>query len=141
MTPIFPEFISTDQQQWVIALVSEKSVCYICSSTKIRNAVKQAFRDSGVTDAGALHYKEAADMIIKAVRKTTSQELEGITFTDGNGKFLTISRTSSEHNYEPTHEVASVSLVQRPKPASRRYDKYLTRRRAEIRARLQKLAE
>ena len=141
MSAVYPEFISTDQQQWVISLVSEKSVCYVCSSTKLRNAINQAFRESGVNDASALHFKEAADMIIKAVRKTTDQELKGITFTDGNGKFLTISKTSFEHNFEPTHEVASISPVQRTKPAPRRYDRNLTRRRAEIRARLQKLAE
>ena len=136
MSAIFPEFISPDRQQWVISLVSEKSVCCICSSTKLRNAVNQAFQEKGVTDADALHFKEAADMIIKAVRKTTGQELEGITFTDGNGKFLTVSRTSCEHNFEPTHEAVSES-----KPAPRRYDRNLTKRQAEIRARLQKLAE
>ena len=139
MTPIFPEFISPDQQQWVIALVSEKSVCYICSSTKLRNAINQAFRESGVTDASALHFKEAADMIIKAVRKTTDQELKGITFTDGNGKFLTVSRTSCEHNFEPTSVDESEPDS---KPVSRRpLDRSLLKRQTEIRARLQKLAE
>ncbi len=136
MSSIFPEFISPDQQQWVISLNTESSACYVCSSTKLRNAVKQAFQDSGVTDAGALHYKEAADMIIKAVRKTTDQELKGITFTDGKDKFLTISKTSFEHNFEPTHEAMSDS-----KPASLRTNKNLSKRQAEIRTRLQALAE
>ena len=141
MSAIFPEFISPDRQQWVISLVSEKSVCYICSSTRLRNAINQAFQENGVTDAEALHYKEAADMIIKAIRKTTDQELEGITFTDGNGKFLTISKTSFEHNFEPTHDIAPESAVRRTKPAPRRNVGNLTKRQAEIRARLQKLAE
>ena len=141
MSAISPIFISPDRQQWVIALVSEMSVCYVCSSTKLRNAINQAFKENDVTDSEALHFKEAADTIIKAVRKITDQELKGITFTDGNGKFLTISKTSCEHNFEPTHETIPESPVQRPKPAPRRYDRNLTKRQAEIRARLQKLAE
>ena len=139
MSTISPIFISPDQQQWVIALPSEVSVCYVCSSTKLRNAINQAFKENGVTDSEALHYKEVAGSILKAIKQVTGESLEAISFSDGNGKFLTVSRTSCEHNFEPTHEVAP---EQDHKPASRKpLDKSLLKRRAEIRARLQKLAE
>ena len=139
MSAITPIFISPDRQQWVMSLETEKSVCYVCSSTKLRNAINQAFQESGVTDAEALHFKEAADMIIKAVRKTTDQELDSITFTDGKGKLLTISKTSCKHNFEPT---PVVEFEPERKPASRKpLDKNLLKRRSEIRVRLQKLTE
>ena len=139
MSAIIPIFISPDRQQWIIALPSEVSACYICSSTKLRNAIKQAFEKDSITDASVLHFKEVANMIIKSVKKVAGQELEAIRFTDDDGKFLTVSRTSCEHNFEPTPVVESEP---ESRPVSRRpLDKSLLKRRAEIRARLQKLAE
>ena len=139
MSAIFPKFISPDRQQWVISLNTESSACYICSSTELRDAINQKLQDNNASDASAMHFKEAADMIINAVKKSTGQELEVITFTDGNGKFLTISKTSCEHNFDPTPEAVSEPDT---KTASHKpLDKSLLKRRAEIRARLQKLAD
>ena len=139
MSAIFPIFISPDRQQWVIALVSEMTACYVCSSTKLRNAINRRFQEDGVTDSEALHYKEVARTILKAIKQVTGESMKAISLSDGNGKYLIISETSCEHNFDPTPVVESEP---ESRPASRRpLDKSLLKRRAEIRARLQKLAE
>ena len=139
MSTISPIFVSPDRQQWVIALSSEASVCYVCSSTKLRNAINRGFQEEGFTDSEALHYKEVAGLMLKAIKQVTGKSLEAISFSDGNGKFLTISKTSCEHNFESTPKVES---EQETKQASHKpLDKNLLKRRAEIRARLQKLAD
>ena len=147
MNAISPVFIAPDLQQWVIAINSEEAELYICSSTKFQNAINQAFKQNGVTDAEAIFYKDAANMIINAIRKITRQELEEFTYTDGNGKFLTIAPEAFEHNFEPTHE-ADDGDEHKPAPADITDNKkthsgsesWRIRQRAEIRARLQKLA-
>ena len=139
MSAIVPIFISPDRQQWVIALPSQESVCYVCSSTRFRNAININFQENGVTDSEALHYKEVAGSMLKAIKQVTGKSLEAISFSDGKGKYLTVSLTSCEHNFEPTPIAESEPDK---KPASRKpLDKNLLKRRAEIRARLQKLAE
>ena len=139
MSAIIPIFISLDRQQWVIALPSQESVCYVCSSTKLRNAINRRFQENGVIDSEALHYKEVAGAMLSAIKQVTGESLEAISFSDGNGKFLKISKTSCEHNFEPTPVNESEPDA---KPVSHRpLDKSLLKRQAEIRARLQKLAE
>ena len=139
MSAIFPVFISPDRQNWIIGMITEETVTYLCSSTKLRNALNQRFRESGTEKAVAQHYKEAARSFIDAIKQVTGKNLEAIKFTDGKGKFLTISRTSCEHNFEPTPEVESEPDSN---PASRKpLDNSMSKRQAEIRARLQKLAE
>jgi hypothetical protein len=138
MSAITPIFISSDRQQWIIALASEASVCYVCSSTKLRNAINQEFKENGVTGSEALHYKEVAGTMLSAIKQVTGNNLEAISFSDGNGKFLKISKTSCEHNFEPTP-------VEEPKPkdkpvSAKPLDKSRLKRQAEIRARLEKLA-
>jgi len=136
MSAIAPIFISSDRQQWIIALQSEASVCYICSSTKLRNAINKEFQESRVTGSEALHYKEVATAMLNAIKQVTGKSLEAISFSDGNGKFLKISQTSFEHNFDPTQ-------IEEPdsKPASHKtIDKSILKRQAEIRARLEKLA-
>ena len=64
MSAIIPIFISPDRQQWIIALASEASVCYVCSSTKLRNAINRGFQEEGITDSEALHYKEVAGAML-----------------------------------------------------------------------------
>ena len=139
MSAIMPIFISSDRQQWIIALASEASVRYVCSSTKLRNAINWRFKEEGVTDSEALHYKEVATAMLNAIKQVTGESLEAISFSDGTGKFLKISKISCEHNFEPTPIVESEldgKTVSRRPP-----DRSLQKRRAEIRARLQKLAE
>jgi|GEM_PF-1968069 len=136
MSAIAPIFISSDRQQWIIALQSEASVCYICSSTKLRNAINKEFQESRVAGSEALHYKEVATAMLNAIKQVTGKSLEAISFSDGNGKFLKISQTSFEHNFDPTQ-------IEEPdsKPASHKtIDKSILKRQAEIRARLEKLA-
>ena len=130
-----PIFISPDRQQWLIALPSEESVCYVCSSTKLRNAINRRFQEEGNTDSEALHYKEVARTMISAIKQTTGESLKSIKFSDGNGKYLTISETTFEHNFDPTP-------VEEPnnKPVSlKSTDGNRLKRQAEIRARLEKL--
>ena len=129
MSTIFPVFISPDRQNWIIGMITEETVTYLCSSTKLRNALNQRFRESGTEKAVAQHYKEAARSFIDAIKQVTGKNLEAIKFTDGKGKFLTISRTSCEHNFDPTP-------VDEPGIKSG-----MSKRQAEIRARLQKLVE
>jgi hypothetical protein len=138
MSALFPIFISSERQQWIIALQSEASVCYVCSSTKLRNAINQEFQENGVTGSEAMHYKEVAGTMINAIKQVTGKDLEAISFSDGNGKFLKISKTYCEHNFEPTP-------VEEQKPedkpvSAKPLDKSRLRRQAEIRARLEKLA-
>jgi hypothetical protein len=138
MSAIAPIFISQDRQLWIIALASEASVCYVCSSTKLRNAINQKFQENGVTDSEALHYKEVAGAMLNAIQQVTGESLEAISFSDGNGKFLKISKTSCEHNFEPT---PVEEPQQENKPVSAKpVDKSRSKRQAEIRARLEKLA-
>ena len=102
MSAIIPIFISADRQNWIIALPSEESVCYVCSSTKLRNAINRRFLKEGVEDSEALHFKEVARTMIGAIRKVTGENLKAISFSDGNGKYLTVSETACEHNFDPT---------------------------------------
>jgi len=136
MPAIAPIFISSDRQQWIIALQSEASVCYICSSTKLRNAINKEFQESRVAGSEALHYKEVATAMLNAIKQVTGKSLEAISFSDGNGKFLKISMASCEHNFEPTPFDEPDSKPASPKPI----DKSRLKRQAEIRARLEKLA-
>ncbi|MBC8277879.1 MAG: hypothetical protein H8E46_06580 [FCB group bacterium] len=136
MSAIIPIFVSADRLNWIIALPSEESVCYVCSSTKLRNAINQRFEEEGVADSEALHYKEIARTMIQAIKQVTGNNLEAISFSDGNGKFLTISKTSCEHNFDPTQEEKSES-----KSASPRNGENLSKRQADILARLKKLSE
>jgi len=136
MSALFPIYISSDRQQWIIALQSEASVCYVCSSTKLRNAINKEFQENGVTDSEALHYKEVATAMLNAIKQVTGKSLEAISFSDGNGKFLKISMTSFEHNFEPTPVEEPDNKPVSPKPL----DKSRLKRQAEIRARLEKLA-
>ena len=141
MKNIYPEFISPDGQQFVIAMATEDTIAHICSSTKLRNAINQTLKENEVTNESAMHYKEAASNIIKAIKEVTEQELEAIKLTDGNGKFLTISKKSFEHNFEPTHEIAldPETVTWR---AEKNHDREAIRKKqAEIRSRLQKLAD
>ena len=148
MSIISPVFIAHDRQQWVIAINSEEAELYICSSTKFQNAINQAFKQNGVTDAEAIFYKDAANMIINAIRKITRQELEEFTYSDGNGKFLTIKPEAFEHNFEPTHEHDDgdePKLVPANIPDNKKIysgsESWRIKQRAEIRARLQILAD
>ena len=148
MSTIHPVFISPDLQQWVIAINSEEAELYICSSTKFRNAIKQAFKENSVIDAEAIFYKDAANIIINAIKTVTEQKLEAFTYSDGNGKFLTIAPESFEHNFEPTHEADAddePKLAPVDIPAKKitpgESDNWRIKQRAEIRARLQKLAD
>ena len=138
MPAIAPIFISSDRQQWIIALQSEASVCYLCSSTKMRNAINKEFKENGVTDSEALHYKEVATAMLNAIKQVTGKSLEAISFSDGNGKFLKISKISCEHNFEPT-PVDESEPIEKPVSA-KPLDKSRLKRQAEIRARLEKLA-
>ena len=146
MNAISPAFISPDRQQWVIAINSEEAELYICSSTKLLDVIKQAFEENGVIDAEAIFYKDAANMIINAIKKVTGLELEAFTYSDSDGKFLTIAPKSFEHNFEPTHEV---DVEPKPVPVDipakkitpSGSDNWRIKQRAEIRARLQKLAD
>ena len=98
---IIPEFISTDGNTWVFSLVSENGLCCLCSSTKLRNAVNKEFRQNDVDDASALHFKEAARMIIRSIKEAAGQNLSAITFSGENGKYLSISQKGFEHNFRP----------------------------------------
>ena len=127
MSAIIPLFISADRLNWLIALPSAEFVCYVCSSTKLRNALNSRLQEDGVKDSQALHYKEVARMMIQAVRQATGKNLKAIKFTDGNGKYLTVSETSCDHNFDPT-------------PVEETDAKNgMSERQAEIMARLQKL--
>ena len=136
MSAIAPIFISSDRQQWIIALQSEASVCYVCSSTKLRNALNSKFQEAGVSNSEALHFKEVAGTMIQAIKQVTGESLKAISFSDGNGKYLTISETSCEHNFDPTPVAEPVEKPVSAKPL----DKDRLKRQAEIRARLEKLA-
>ena len=139
MKNIQPEFVSPDRQQFVFAMNTNESTIYVCSSTKLRNAINQTLRENKVTNESAMHFKEVATTIIKSIKEVTGQEIDTITLTNGNGKYLTISQKAFEHNFEPTPEIAS---EQDSKPPSRTPpDRSLLKRRAEIRTRLQKLAD
>ena len=129
MSAIIPLFISADRLDWIIALPSQESVCYVCSSTKLRNAINRRFQEDGVKDSEALHYKEVARTMIQAIKQTTGKSLQAIKFSDGNGKYLTVSETTCEHNFDPTP-------VEEPGN-----NNGMSEKQAEIRARLQKLAE
>ena len=126
---MLPIFISPDRQQWLIALPSEESVCYVCSSTKLRNAINRRFQEEGNTDSQALHYKEVARTMIQAIRQATGKNLKSIKFTEGTGKYLKISETSAEHNFDPTP-------VEAPDTKSG-----MSEKQAEIMSRLLKLSE
>ena len=129
MSAIIPLFISADRLNWLIALPSAESVCYVCSSTKLRNAINSRFQEEGNTDSEALHYKEVARTMIQAIRQATGKNLKSIKFTDGTGKYLKISETSAEHNFEPTP-------VEAPDTKSG-----MSEKQAEIMSRLLKLSE
>ena len=126
---MLPIFISPDRQQWLIALPSEESVCYVCSSTKLRNAINRRFQEEGNTDSEALHYKEVARTMISAIKQATGKNLKSIKYTDGTGKYLKISETTAEHNFDPTPVVETGS------------ENGMTEKQAEIMSRLLKLSE
>ena len=102
MSSIFPIYISADRQNWIIGMAAEDGISYLCSSIKLRNSLNQKFRDSGQYNTVAQHFKEAARSFIDAIKQVTGKTLEAIKFTDGKGKFLNISPTSFEHNFEPS---------------------------------------
>lgn len=129
MSAIIPLFISADRLDWIIALPSQESVCYVCSSTKLRNAINRRFQEDGVKDSEALHYKEVARTMIQAIKQTTGKSLQAIKFSDGNGKYLTVSETTCEHNFDPTP-------VEEPGN-----NNGMSEKQAEIMSRLQKLVE
>ena len=129
MSAIIPIFISADRQDWLIALPSAESICYVCSSTKLRNAINSRFQEDGNTESKALHYKEVARTMIQAIRQATGKKVETIKYTDGTGKYLKISETSAEHNFDPTPVVETGS------------ENGMTEKQAEIMARLLKLSE
>jgi len=123
---IIPEFISADGSTWVFSLVSENGLCCLCSSTKLRNAVNKEFQRNDVDDASALHFKEAARMIIRSVKQAAGQNLAAITFSGEEGKYLSISQKGFEHNFHPEDV---------PEPQSERQ-----RQRREILSRLKTAA-
>ncbi len=98
---IIPEFISADGETWVFSLLSDNGLCCLCSSTKLRNVVNKSFQQNNVDDASALHFKEAARMIIRSVREVTGQKLSVITFAGEEEKYLSISPEGFEHNFQP----------------------------------------
>ena len=113
---IIPEFISADGETWVFSLLSDNGLCCLCSSTKLRNAVNKSFQQNNVEDASALHFKEAARMIIRSVREVTGQKLSVITFAGEEEKYLSISPQGFEHNFQP----ADVLPVQSDQQQKRR---------------------
>lgn len=98
---LIPEFISADGETWVFSLISENGLCCLCSSTKLRNAVNKSFHQNNVEDASALHFKEAARMIISSVKQAAGQKLSVISFYGEDGKYLSISPKGFEHNFRP----------------------------------------
>ena len=98
---IIPEFISADGETWVFSLLSDNGLCCLCSSTKLRNAVNKSFQQNNVEDASALHFKEAARMIISSVKEVTGEKLSVISFSGAAGKYLSISPKGFEHNFQP----------------------------------------
>ena len=136
MSAIIPIFISADKLDWIIALPSEESVCYVCSSTKLRKAINRKFQEDGVSDSEALHYKEIARTMLNAIKQVTGENLKAISFSDGNGKYLTVSETSYEHNFDPT----PVEELDANSSSGNRSKKVLSKRQAEILARLKNLS-
>ncbi|NQS98559.1 MAG: hypothetical protein HQ591_08900 [candidate division Zixibacteria bacterium] len=153
MKNIQPEFVSPDRQQFVFAMNTNESTVYVCSSTKLRNAINQTLKENEVTNESAMYFKETANAIIKSIKEITGQEIDTITLTNGNGKYLTISQKSFEHNFEPTHEIAldpetvtrrAESKERRsafPTNNEKRNQETIRMKQAEIRTRLQKLAD
>ncbi len=135
MSSIFPEYISPDGLQFVFALAYEETVTYICSSTKLRNAIAEVLNEKlRPAPDSAQHYKEAAEAIIKSIKTVTGETLNAVTFENAEGKFLTISPTYFQHNFPPTREEDEVII--NPSDGAAK----MTKRQAEIRARLEKLA-
>ena len=145
MKNIQPEFVSPDRQQFVFAMNTNESTIYVCSSTKLRNAINQTLKENEVTNESAMHFKEVATAIIKSIKEVTGQEIDTITLTNGNGKYLTISQKSFEHNFEPTHEISPdpetvTRRAEKKMPDKKKHDQETIRKKqAEIRTRLQKL--
>ncbi len=129
MDPIYPIFISTNRQQWIISLYTGKSVCYICSSIKIRNVIDQLINKNNEPLIRIFHYREIVHMLNETVKEITGRELDKIPLTDGKGKFLVISKTSAKHNFEPT-----------PEPEQSKIS-HLIKRQVKIQARLRAIGE
>ena len=145
MSIIYPEFVSPDKQQFVFAMNTNEFTTYICSSTKLRNAIKQTLNNH--TSESAICFKETATAIIKSIKEVTNQKIDAITLTNGNGKYLTISQKSFEHNFEPTQESTPnpetvTWRAEKKMPDKKNHDHETIRmKQAEIRSRLQKLAD
>ena len=151
MSPISPLFVSPDRKQFVIAMADKNTTIHICSSTKLRNALNEAFIENGIENESAMHYKEVAAIFINATKEVTGQVLEAIKFSDGNGKYLTVSQKSFEHNFDTTLEIVvdcedeslQVDLSDQKKIShtADESNNWQIKQRAKIRARLQKLAD
>ena len=113
---IIPEFISADGETWVFSLISENGLCCLCSSTRLRNAINKSFQQNNVEDASALHFKEAARMIIRSVKEVTGEKLSAISFSGEEGKYLSISAKGFQHNFHP----ADIPPVQSDRQRQRR---------------------
>ena len=151
MTPISPLFVAPDRKQFVIAIADKNNTTHICSSKKLQDALNAAFIKNGVENESAVHYKKIATVFIKATEEVTGQVLETIKFSDGNGKYLTVSQKSFEHNFDTTLEIVvdcedeslQVDLSDQKKIShtADESNNWQIKQRAKIRARLQKLAD
>lgn len=108
MESISPIFVSTNRQQWIIAYYNGESVCWICSSIKVKNAI-------GKFTAPPLkifYHRELAHIINGPLRKMTGKGLEKIPLCDGKGNFLVISEIlKAEHTFEPTPEPGRAETI------------------------------
>ena len=149
MTPISPLFVAPDRKQFVIAIADKNNTTHICSSKKLQDALNAAFIKNGVENESAVHYKKIATVFIKATEEVTGQVLETIKFSDGNGKYLTVSPKSFDHNFDTTivvdneNEPKQVDFPDKKKIShtAEESNNWQTKQRAKIRARLQKLAD
>ena len=149
MPPIFPVFVSPDRQQFVIAVTAENNTTHICSSKRLQDALNAAFIENGVENESAIHYKKIANILIEATEEVTGQVLEAIKLADENGKYLTVSPKSFNHNFDTTivvdneNELKQVDLPDKKKIShtADESNNWQTKQQAKIRARLQKLAD
>jgi len=132
MSALFPEYVSPDGQQFVFTLASDEACTYICSSVKLRKAIAEVLNTKHrPAPDSALHYKEAAAAIIKAVKQASGETLSAVSFEDAAGRFLTITPTYFQHNFPPTPVEDTLAEPSAP---------IMSDRQKEIRARLEKLA-
>ena len=123
MNNITPIFISTNRQQWIIAFYNGESVCWICSSIKVKNAIDRP-------PVKIFHHRELAYILNEPLRKMTGKGLVKMPLCDDKGHFLVISEISkAEHNFEPT-----------PEPERQKISN-LIKRQAKIQAQLRALGE